>query len=505
MTTQELNFRTCSITGFQVHLPAQRLIIANAVAAVVFLLIGGVLALLIALTRWPAVQLLPADLFYTFLTAHGISMLVFWIVFFEIAGLYFGGAVLLNARLVRPGLGWLAFAVMLAGAVMTEITIFTGQADVMFTAYIPLQAHPAFYLGLILFAVGALLAIGLFMVTVVVAKMERRYTGSVPLVTYGLIAAAVIAVFTLLSAAITFIPTFFWSIGLMPSYDPAAYRVFFWAFGHSAQQINLTAMIAIWYALSTLTTGAKPINEKLTRVAFLIYVVFINLGSVHHLLVDPGLGTANRIFNTSYAMYLGVLASLIHAFSIPAGIEVAQRAKGYTKGLFQWLIKAPWKEPGFSALVISFVMFGFIGGITGVIQGTLQLNMIAHNTLRIPAHFHATVVAGTTLAFMGFAYYLIPLMARRELVGKKWASLQPYIYGTGLIILIEGMFRAGIEGVPRRTWDITASGAALAAPVYEGVGFSLGLLGVGAIIAVIGGAMFVGIAVLTLLFGKKFA
>ena len=503
MATEGLQFRTCPVTGFNVHLPAQRLIIANAVTAVVCLLIGGVLALLIALTRWEVVQLLPANLFYRFLTAHGANMLVFWIVFFEVAGLYFGGAVMLNARLVKPKLGWLAFALMLTGAIMANITIFTGNADVMFTAYVPLKAHPAFYLGIILFAVGALVAVNLFLVNVVVAKMERRFTGSVPLVTYGLVAAAVIADFTLISGAIAFIPAFFWSLGVFTNYDPGAYRVFFWGFGHSAQQINLAAMVAIWYALSTLTTGAKPVNEKLSRVAFLLYILFINLGSMHHLLVDPGLGTASRIVNTSYFMYLAVLASMIHAYSIPAGVEVAQRAKGYAKGLFQWLQKAPWKEPGFSALAISLVMFGFIGGTTGVIQGTLQLNMLVHNTLRIPAHFHATVVAGTTLAFMGLAYYLIPLMTCRELVGKKLASLQPYIYGLGLLIMIEGMFWSGSAGIPRRTWDISASGSALAAPVYEGASFALGLLGIGAIIAVIGGGIFIAIAVSTLLFGKK--
>ena len=53
------------------------------------LLVGGVLALLVTLTRWPAVHLLPADWFYLVLTAHGLDMLVFWIIFFEIAVLYF--------------------------------------------------------------------------------------------------------------------------------------------------------------------------------------------------------------------------------------------------------------------------------------------------------------------------------------------------------------------------------------------------------------------------------
>ncbi|HXN05743.1 MAG TPA: cytochrome C oxidase subunit I, partial [Nitrospiria bacterium] len=98
MATQTADFRTCPMTGLKVHLPAETLIRINAVTAVVYLLIGGVLALLVALTRWPAVHLLPADLFYRALTAHGVTMLIFWIIFFEIAGLYFGSAVLLSAR-----------------------------------------------------------------------------------------------------------------------------------------------------------------------------------------------------------------------------------------------------------------------------------------------------------------------------------------------------------------------------------------------------------------------
>ncbi|MBI2854614.1 MAG: cbb3-type cytochrome c oxidase subunit I [Chloroflexi bacterium] len=489
------DFRTCPVTGLKVHLPAQRLIIANAVTAVVALLIGGIFAILIAFTRVPAVKLLPPETFYRLLTAHGTDMLVFWIVFFEVAGLYFGGAVLLNARLVKPGLGWLAWVLMLAGAILTNIIMLAGKADVMFTAYPPLQAHPLFYFGVILFAVGALLAIGLFMATVIVAKSERRFTGSVPLVTYGLIVAAIIGIFTLLAGAVAFVPTFLWSVGLLPRMDPGIYRIVFWAFGHPAQQVNLAAMVAVWYALATLTVGAKPVNEKVSRFAFLLYVLFINLGSMHHLLVDPALGTATRMFNTSYFMYLAVVGSLIHAYSIPAAVEVAQRKKGIT-GLFGWLTRAPWGEPGFAALVISMVIFGFIGGTTGVIQGNDQINLIAHNTLRIPGHFHATVVGGTTLAFMGLTYYLLPLMTQKQLVGRGWARVQPYIFGSGIAILALGMLWSGIQGVPRRTADISASGLA-------GVDTTLVLVGVGGTIAFAGLVIYILIAVSTLLFGKR--
>ena len=103
-------FRVCPETGLKVCHHAETLIKADAVVAVVFLAIGGLFGLLVALTRWPAVHTLPADLFYLALTAHGADVLLFWIIFCEIAVLYFASAVLLNSRLAAPKWAWLAFA-----------------------------------------------------------------------------------------------------------------------------------------------------------------------------------------------------------------------------------------------------------------------------------------------------------------------------------------------------------------------------------------------------------
>ena len=502
MSGEKATFRTCAVTGLKVDLAAEALIKANAVAAVVFLLIGGIFALLLALTRWQAIHLLPADWFYRTLTAHGFDMLVAWIVFFEVAGLYFGSAVMLNARLVMPKVAWGAFALMVGGAVLVNVMVLLGKADVMFTAYVPLKAHPLFYVGVILFAVGALVAVILFFATLVVAKLEKRYEGSVPLVTFGLVAAAIIALFTLIQGALAFVPALFWSMGLM-DLDPAYYRNLFWGFGHPAQQINLAAMVAIWYALAAMTVGANPLNEKLSRLAFVLYILFINLGSAHHLLVDPGPSFAWKAVNTSYGMYLAVLGSLIHAFSIPAAVEVALRRKGYTHGLLEWLRKAPWREPGFSTLVISMTMFGWIGGITGVVIGTEQINMVAHNTMRLPGHFHATVVSGTTLAFMGLTYYLIPLIFRRELKLKSLATWQPYVFGFGMLFVSVGMIGSGLQGVPRRHWDITFTNAPISVTLPGATQITLAIMGVGALIAIVGGIMYLLVVLASVFTGKQ--
>lgn len=501
--TTATTYRTCPRSGLQFEAQAEKLMIANAFVAVVALLVGGLLAIGVVLTRWPAVHWLAADTFYMVLTAHGIDMLIFWIIFFEVAVLYFASSTLLRCRIATPKIAWAAFALMVIGAVVNNVSVFQGGSSVMMTSYVPMMAHWSFYLGLILFAVGALIACFVFFGTLVVAKREKTYEGSVPLVTFGAITAAIIAVFTISSGAIILIPTFLMAIGVINEVDPLIYRTIWWAFGHSSQQINVAAHISIWYAVAAIAFGAKPMSERVSRGAFLLYILFLQLASAHHLLADPGISTEWKVVNTSYFMYFAVLASMIHALSIPGAMEVAQRARGYDKGLFEWLRKAPWGNPVFSGVFISLVGFGFLGGITGVMMGTEQLNLLIHNTIYVPGHFHATVVIGTTLTFMSMTYFLIPVLFRREMINPGLARIQPYLFGFSMYFFCLVMMGAGTLGVSRRHWDMAFSGAALA---YEWPGAAylmMGLVGVGGIVAIAGGAIYIYITVGSLLWGKK--
>ena len=498
------SFRVCPATGLRVDRTADRLIQANAVVATVALLIGGIAAVLVLLTRWDVVLLLDPTMFYRMLTVHGMNMLIFFIIFFEMAVLYFASAVLLSCRVPAPKTGWIAFALMVAGTLMVEWTMWTGRADVLFTSYVPLRAHPVFYLGVILFAVGALTVVGHFFAILVVARREKSYEGSVPLVTYGALAAASIAAVTLLHGAIIYIPTFLWSLGLM-EVDPQMYRLIWWGLGHSSQQINVAAMVSIWYLLGALTVGAVVLNEKVSRTAFVLYVLFISMASAHHLLVDPGMGPSWKIWNTSYFMYMAVLASMLHGFTVPAGLELGLKLRGAVQGLFGWLRRAPWGDPGFSSLVLSIVVFGFVGGITGVTFGTEQINIIAHNTLRVPGHFHATVVSGTAMAFMGVTYYVVPLIFRREIAFYPLARIQPYVFGIGMLIFSMGMTFAGTFGVPRRHWNLSFTGAPFQPEFSPAVSLIIGVMAVGGLIAIMGGAMYILTTVASVFFGKKMA
>jgi cytochrome c oxidase subunit I len=497
-----LAFRTCPRTGLKVHAAADALIKANAVAATVSLLIGGIAAILVLLTRWQAVHLLPATWFYRILTVHGMSMLIFFIIFFEMAILYFASAVVLNSRVATPRLAWLAFGLMVLGALLVEAMMWMGKADVLFTSYVPLQAVSWYYLGVILFAVGALIVVCIFFGTLVVARRERTYQGSVPLVTFGATTAAIIAVITLGHGAAIYIPTYLWSLGLM-KVDPEIYRVVWWALGHASQQINVAAMVSVWYLLGALTIGSVVLNEKISRTAFALYILFISMASAHHLLVDPGMGPAWKVWNTSYFMYMAVLASMVHGFTVPAGMEVGQRARGLVKGMFEWLRKAPWSDPAFASLVFSVVVFGFVGGITGVTFGTEQINIIAHNTLRIPGHFHATVVSGTALAFMGLTYYVIPLIFRKRIAFYPLARIQPWLFAIGMLVFSLMMTFAGTFGVPRRHWDMTFSGAPFDVQFNPAVNLVIGIMALGGLMAAAGGGIYIVVTVWSVFFGER--
>ncbi len=496
-------YRTCLDTGLRVYSKAETLIKINAVTAVVFLAVGGLFGVLVALTRWPAVHILPAEWFYLALTAHGAAVLLFWIIFFEIAILYFASAILLNCRLAAPKVAWLGYILMLVGSLMATVAVLQGDSSVMFTSYVPMQAAPHFYLGLVLFAVGALLGCFVFFGTLVIAKEEQTYEGSIPLVTFGALTAAIIAVFTIASGAIILVPTFLWSVGLIAEIDTVTYKLVWWAMGHSSQQINVSAHVAVWYLIAALLVGAKPLSEKVSRSAFLLYILFLQLASAHHMLAEPGLSSEWKIFNTSYAIYLAVLGSLIHGMSVPGAIEAAQRRRGFTKGVFGWLRHAPWGNPAFAGMFLSLVMFGFLGGISGVVLGTEQINLLMHNTLYVPGHFHATVVAGTTLAFMAVTYLVVPLLFQRELILPRVAQWQPYIFSIGVAGISLFMMGAGTLGVARRHWDMTFNEATLSFD-YPGTAFlMMGLNGLSGVLAGIGGAMYVVVVVGSILFGKK--
>ena len=83
---------------------------------------------------------------------------------------------------------------------------------------------------------------------------------------------------------------------------------------------------------------------------------------------------------------------------------------------------------------------------------------------------------------------MLPLVFEREIIWPKLAKIQPYLFGIGAAGISLFMMGAGTLGVPRRHWDITFSDANLSFAHSAGAFLMMGLNGVFAIIAAIGGS-----------------
>jgi hypothetical protein len=139
-----------------------------------------------------------------------------------------------------------------------------------------------------------------------------------------------------------------------------------------------------------------------------------------------------------------------------------------------WMVRGVSADPAKSAFVASFVLFA-LGGVLGyMIQGA---NVV------IPAHYHGSQV-GVTLAFMGLTYVLLPLLGFGKAEGRM-AVWQPYVYGAGQLIHVLGLAWSGGYSVQRKVAG--AEQALVTLPQKLG----MGMMGLGGLVAVIGGLMFV--------------
>jgi cytochrome c oxidase subunit 1 len=485
-------------TGLRLDRPTRRLILTFMVTAFLLLGAGAMAALFVALTRAPALEFLGPSAFYMALTLHGILMLTMWPHVFEAAIWLWCCTALLRTRLISPALGWFAYGLAFLGILMILGTVASGNASVMYTLYVPLRADPLFYLGHFLYAVGLLLLMILFGLNLLKARSEGSYTGSLPLLTYGMTVAAIITVVAIMGAIAAFVPTMLWAYRILVSkVDPLYFKAAFWAMGHTLQYTNITSMVVAWYAAATFGVRAMPVSEKFSRWAFVLYTVTTLPVFAHHLLVDPTWSHAVKWVGATFVGILLGIPSAMHGLAVPASVEKTLRGRG-VQGLWGWLRHWGWDKPAMILLAFSIVLFG-IGGFDGTVATTMQLNMVRHNIMWIPAHIHGALAGGATLGFMAFAYGFLPHLGF-EIKGQGWAKFQAWLTGIGFIILMTAMHWGAHLGVPRRMQSIRFEGASAPVPDWFG---SMNVLGIGGVLAASGIILFVLIALISIACGSK--
>lgn len=436
------------VRGFTLTIPseASRRLAAGWLKLGIASLVGaGVFAILLVLSRTPYVQdVFPwVDFFHAALVVHVDLSVLLW--FMAFAGVLWS----LNSSPQFLRSGWLALILAWVGAVAIVLSPFVDVGKPLMSNYVPVIQSTFFFTGLIIFTVGVAVLVLRSLVAVPSFEHWRGGEGSLRV---GFYSASITTLFALAA--------FVWSYVLIPdSYDSTQYYdLVFWGGGHVLQFTYLLLMLAGWLWLADACGAQIPLSPRVASGFLLLGLVPVFYVPVIYLSFVGMMG--------DYVEQFTQLMKVGGAFApVPLGLAVLVGVLS-VKG-------AAATNPYRATLFCSIALFAFGAGISLLIQDS--------NTI-ITAHYHGTGGA-ISLAFMGLTLYLLPRLGYRE-PNLKWATLVPYVYGAGQLLHILGLLWSGGYGVQRKV-----AGAA-----QELHGFAqtagMGLMGLGGLIAVIGGIMF---------------
>lgn len=400
--------------------------------AVWALVLSGVFAFLVAIARTPLVELVAGrDYLYTALVAHVTFALNVWLLSF-VAALWVIVAARLDAPLpARPA--WVGLALGWIGTVFLAAVPLVGWGTPVMADYVPTLQHPLFYLGLSAYISGVGVTAVCFL-----TSLRKRPSG-LPLEAQALALSACAC----LGAIASFV-----LVGVKGAASDYASLV--WGGGHLLQTANSAALVATWWMTAPGRTRAWGVPVQVSFIGFVIAFAAVELFSVTSLPWD--------FFAPVFWASLAV--PVVTAWLVTAGI-LYRRHKDTGLRLHE-----------VSPLLFSLALYG-VGGLIALTG--------MENDTRVTAHYHG-VVGAVTIMFMGLTYRIFSWLG----VGIQWKRvfrLQPYVYGSGLLLLIAGMFWAGEVGATRKTFEAIPKDPSLLA--------ASALIGIGALTTVVGGGAFV--------------
>jgi cytochrome c oxidase subunit 1 len=384
--------------------------------------------------------------YYQGLTMHGVLMALVFTFAFSNGFMALVAAHSLRRRPNGPTLAG-SFALMLLGTVLAGSQIVASKANVLFTMYPPLQATPIYYLGAALLVVSTWLTA--FNVVLAYRGWRREHRGErIPLAAFGVVATYAMWFIASLGVAIEVLVLLLpWSLGVVPKTDPQLARSLFWFSGHPIVYFWLLPVYVSWYTMVPKQAGGKVFSDPLVRLAFVLFLVLSIPTGFHHQFTDPGIAPAYKVVQLVFTFAV-FFPSVLTAFSVMASLELAGRAHG-GRGLFGWIPKLPWGDPSLTAQLLAMLVF-ILGGISGLINASYNVNLVVHNSAFVPGHFHLTVGTAVALSVLGICYWLVPHLTGRGLWGRRLALAQAWLWAIGVLIFSRGQMMGGLAGLPRR-------------------------------------------------------
>ncbi len=414
---------------------------------------AGVFSILLVLARTPGVQeMIPLlDFFRTALVVHVNLSVLIWLL--SMAGVFWSLACSRDA----PAWDRLSFLLAASGTAIVIASPFLGAGNPLMNNYVPLLRHPLFYTGLGLFTAG--ITSHLVRCTLDSIRRDPHRRGQ-------LSGADALHIGSRLSAVVTGIAVFAFlaSLAAMPQQvaGEVYFEFLFWGGGHVLQFTHTLLMMLAWILLASQSACRLLLTPRIA----VILLIFIALP----LLTVPFFYFAYEIVSPGHRLAFTELMKFGGLSCLPLGLAVAASL---------WQAEKPVGEARYlrSALLSSILLFATGGALGFMISG---LDIV------IPAHYHGSTV-GVTIALMGVCFYLLPRLGFAA-IPARLAFWQPIIYATGQLLHITGLAWSGGYGVQRKTAGLEQGANSL------GEIAGMGLMGLGGLISVIGGLLFLLVA-----------
>jgi cytochrome c oxidase subunit 1 len=214
--------------------------------------------------------------------------------------------------------------------------------------------------------------------------------------------------------------------------DPLLYQHVFWFFGHP--EVYIIFLPALGMVSSILETHTRrQIFGYPALVLSLVGNAFIAFGLWVHHMFATGLPQIGEAYFTAASMMI----------AITSGVQI-----------FCWLATL-WSGRLRITTAVHFV-FGFIfifvmGGMTGVILASIPLDLQAHDTFFVVAHFHYVLIGGALFPLFGGFHYWFPKFTGRTM-DERLGRLSFWILFLGFNLTFFPMHWLGIIGMTRRVY-----------------------------------------------------
>jgi cytochrome c oxidase subunit 1 len=410
-------------------------------------LLGGTFAILVRLELMaPGKQFFTADQYNQLFTLHGAIMVFLFIIPSVPAALgNFVLPLMIGAKDVAfPRLNLASWYIYVIGASFAVYSMVTNAADTGWTFYTPYSTSTttaviSMTMGAFILGFSSIFTGLNFIVTIHKLRAPGMTWFKMPLFVWGMYATALIQVLATPVLGITLALLMMersFGIGIFdPALggDPVLYQHFFWFYSHPAVYIMILPGMAIISELIAVFShkkifGYKAIGYSSLGIALVSFLVW-----GHHMFISGQSELAAVVFSF-----------LTFFVGIPSGIKVFNWVATMYRGSISLSTPMLW--------TISFLILFCIGGFTGIVLGTLSLDIHLHDTYYVVAHFHYVMLGGTVMAFFGGLFYWWPKIWGR-MYNEFWGGTSAVLVFIGFNVTFFTQFVLGSQGMPRRYYN----------------------------------------------------